>query len=121
MHSWVDISKKFIGILTRLRDAYGLGRGAKTACKIQLNDFTPKDKELILEILRFIRLLMENSTSRKLFDGYDVGQTHALALTPGYQRPAPDERHGRARGRTLRPSPPLAAVLDTDAHHPRAG
>ncbi|GMK58897.1 hypothetical protein CspeluHIS016_0603390 [Cutaneotrichosporon spelunceum] len=72
MHSWVDITKKFIGILTCLRDAYGLGGGSKTACKIQLNAFTPKDKELILEILRFIRLLMENSTSRKLFDGYDV-------------------------------------------------
>ncbi|CAK9787037.1 hypothetical protein CC85DRAFT_263373 [Cutaneotrichosporon oleaginosum] len=72
MHSWVDVLKKFIDILTRLRDAYGLGRGAKTACKIQINDFTPKDKELIIEILRFIRLLMENSTSRKLFDGYDV-------------------------------------------------
>lgn len=72
MHSWVPITKKFIAILERMRDSYGLGNGSKTSCKIQLNDFTPKDKELITEILRFIRLLMENSTSRKLFDGYDV-------------------------------------------------
>lgn len=85
MHSWVSITKKFIAILERMRDSYGLGRGSKTSCKIQLNDFTPKDKELIIEVLRFIRLLMENSTSRKLFDGYDVSEgnpteTHAAQV-----------------------------------------
>lgn len=74
MHAWVAVTKQFVRILTGFRDSYGFGVGSTKQCKLQLNDFTPKDKELILEILRFIRLLMENCTSRKLFEGYEVRQ-----------------------------------------------
>lgn len=40
--------------------------------KPQNNPFTPKDRELVLEILRVQRILMESCTSRKLFSSYDV-------------------------------------------------
>lgn len=73
MHAWVPITKKFIGILGNMRDSYGLGAGSSKPAKFQLNEFTPRDKELMLAILHFIRLLMENCTNRKLFDGYEVG------------------------------------------------
>lgn len=40
--------------------------------KLQLTPFTPESKELLSEILRFERLLLENSTNRKTFSSYDV-------------------------------------------------
>ena len=40
--------------------------------KLQLNPFTENTKELLSEILRFERLLLENSTNRKTFSSYDV-------------------------------------------------
>lgn len=82
MHAWVPVTKRFIEILTRMRDSYSFGAGSSKPSKLQLNDFTPKDKELIREILRFIRLLMENCTNRKLFDGYEVSTQSAAKLTP---------------------------------------
>jgi E3 ubiquitin-protein ligase HUWE1 len=72
MHAWVGVTKQFIRILKGFRDSYGFGAGSSVQFRLQLNPFTPKDKELIIEILRFIRLLMENCTNRKLFEGYEV-------------------------------------------------
>ena len=40
--------------------------------KLQLNPFAEGTKELLSEILRFERLLLENSTNRKTFSSYDV-------------------------------------------------
>jgi E3 ubiquitin-protein ligase HUWE1 len=40
--------------------------------KLQLRPFTDASKQLVSEILRFERLLMENSTNRKTFNSYDV-------------------------------------------------
>jgi len=40
--------------------------------KLQLNPFSAETKELLSEILRFERLLLENSTNRKTFSSYDV-------------------------------------------------
>lgn len=40
--------------------------------KLQLKPFSPETKELLSEILRFERLLLENSTNRKTFSSYDV-------------------------------------------------
>ncbi|WVW86319.1 hypothetical protein I302_108361 [Kwoniella bestiolae CBS 10118] len=64
LHTWVDVLDRFDSILTELCKSYELN-------KIQTNDFTPKTKDLILQILRVQRLLMENCTSRKLFASYD--------------------------------------------------
>lgn len=72
MHAWVSVTQQLVRILTSMRDRYAFGAGSKTACKLQLGEFTPEDKDLVLESLRFIRLLMENCTNRKLFEGYDV-------------------------------------------------
>jgi len=40
--------------------------------KLQLKPFSSETKELLSEILRFERLLLENSTNRKTFSSYDV-------------------------------------------------
>ena len=40
--------------------------------KLQLNPFAEGTKDLLSEILRFERLLLENSTNRKTFSSYDV-------------------------------------------------
>ena len=41
---------------------------------LQVNVFTPLTKKTICEILRFERLLLENSTNRKTFNSYDVSR-----------------------------------------------
>jgi E3 ubiquitin-protein ligase HUWE1 len=40
--------------------------------KLQVNDFNPQTKNVLLSVLAFERLLLENSTNRKLFNSYDV-------------------------------------------------
>ena len=40
--------------------------------KLQVNDFPPLIKRTVCEILRFERMLLENSTNRKTFNSYDV-------------------------------------------------
>ena len=40
--------------------------------KVQLKPFTAFHKRLLCEILRFERLLLENSTNRKTYNSYDV-------------------------------------------------
>lgn len=40
--------------------------------KLQVNVFTPMTKKTVSEILRFERLLLENSTNRKTYASYDV-------------------------------------------------
>jgi E3 ubiquitin-protein ligase HUWE1 len=40
--------------------------------KVQLKPFTDFHKRLLCEILRFERLLLENSTNRKTYNSYDV-------------------------------------------------
>ena len=44
--------------------------------KLQLTPFSDAAKELLSEILRFERLLLENSTNRKTFSSYDVSPFH---------------------------------------------
>ena len=40
--------------------------------KLQLNPFTLRTKSIVVEILRFETLLLDNSTNRKLFASYDA-------------------------------------------------
>ena len=40
--------------------------------KLQIREFSPDVKKTLSEILRFERLLLENSTNRKMFNSYDV-------------------------------------------------
>jgi E3 ubiquitin-protein ligase HUWE1 len=65
LNAWIKVLNKFDGILEEIINEYDLD-------KLQLNPFTPTSKRLIAEILRFERLLLENSTNRKTFSSYDV-------------------------------------------------
>ena len=65
LHGWIPVLDHFDTILEGVVTSYDLD-------KIQINDFTPKTKELLLDILRVHKLLLENCTSRKLFASYDV-------------------------------------------------
>lgn len=67
LSNWIPVLDKFDGTLAAIKTSYELSR-------LQTNDFTPKDKELVLEVLRFQRLLLENCTNRKLFSSYDVSE-----------------------------------------------
>ena len=64
LHHWIQVLDKFDGILGHYIKEYGLAR-------TQVVPFKPEDKDLILEILRLEKLVMENSTSRKIFASYD--------------------------------------------------
>lgn len=65
LHAWIPILDRFDAILGETVESYELS-------KLQANDFTPKTKEILLEILRVQKLLLENCTNRKLFASYDV-------------------------------------------------
>ncbi|KIJ61312.1 hypothetical protein HYDPIDRAFT_31398 [Hydnomerulius pinastri MD-312] len=64
LNAWVKVLDKFDSILEDAIRDYDLD-------KLQLNVFTPVTKKSISEILRFERLLLENSTNRKTFNSYD--------------------------------------------------
>lgn len=40
--------------------------------KLQVREFATDTKKTVSEILKFERLLLENSTNRKMFNSYDV-------------------------------------------------
>ena len=65
LHYWSATLNRFDSILEESCKDYDLN-------KLQLNDFTPNRKRLLVSILRFSRLLMENCTNRKLYASYEV-------------------------------------------------
>ncbi|KAF8625408.1 hypothetical protein AX15_005373 [Amanita polypyramis BW_CC] len=64
LNAWVKVLNKFDVILEEVIREYDVD-------KLQLNAFNPTTKRKICEILRFERLLLENSTNRKTFSSYD--------------------------------------------------
>lgn len=66
--NWIKVLNKFDAILQDIIRDYDVD-------KLQVNPFTPQTKATVLEILRFKRLLLENSTGRKLYASYDVSVT----------------------------------------------
>ncbi|KAG8921406.1 hypothetical protein FRC01_000266, partial [Tulasnella sp. 417] len=62
--NWIKVLNKFDAILQDIIRDYDVD-------KLQVNPFTPQTKATVLEILRFKRLLLENSTGRKLYASYD--------------------------------------------------
>ncbi|KAF8906522.1 hypothetical protein CPB84DRAFT_1675694 [Gymnopilus junonius] len=64
LNAWIKVLNKFDSILDGIVREYNVE-------KLQLEPFNPETKELLLEILRFERLLLENSTNRKTFSSYD--------------------------------------------------
>lgn len=65
LHVWFGVLDRFDEIMESLINEYD-------AANLQLNPFSEQDKELLYQILRFERMLLDNSTNRKLFNSYDV-------------------------------------------------
>lgn len=66
LNAWIKVLNKFDSIMEDIIRDYEIE-------KVQLRPFTPSHKRLLCEILRFERLLLENSTNRKTYNSYDVG------------------------------------------------
>jgi E3 ubiquitin-protein ligase HUWE1 len=65
MHHWVPVLDKFDAIYEAKISQYNVDT-------VQSQDFAEEDKQLLLEILRVEKLVMDNATSRKIFASYDV-------------------------------------------------
>ncbi|KAG9103766.1 hypothetical protein FRC06_008224 [Ceratobasidium sp. 370] len=72
LNSWTKVLNHFDAILGNMIEKYDLN-------KLQLVKFEDGDRRLLLEVLRFERMLLENSTNRKLFASYD--RLNALLAT----------------------------------------
>ncbi|KAI0373495.1 hypothetical protein BV20DRAFT_1119067 [Pilatotrama ljubarskyi] len=64
LNAWIKVLNKFDEILEEAIRDYDIDN-------LQVNVFTPLTKKTLCEILRFERLLLENSTNRKTFNSYD--------------------------------------------------
>lgn len=73
--NWIKVLNKFDAILQDIIRDYDVD-------KLQVNPFTPQTKATVLEILRFKRMLLENSTGRKLYASYDVSYPTCLIHRP---------------------------------------
>ncbi|GAA6048825.1 hypothetical protein JCM3770_003640 [Rhodotorula araucariae] len=67
LQHWIHPLNRFDDILEQVIRDYDLA-GMEHA---QTNAFTPRTKQLILAVLSFQKLLLENSTNRKIFNGFD--------------------------------------------------
>jgi E3 ubiquitin-protein ligase HUWE1 len=72
LNAWTKVLNKFDAILEEVIRDYDVD-------DLHLNVFTPATKKTICEILRFERLLLENSTNRKMFNSYDVSSRHGVS------------------------------------------
>lgn len=73
LHVWFSVLDRFDEIMESLISDYD-------ADNLQVKPFSESDKALLFQILRFERMLLDNSTNRKLFNSYDV--SHPL-VEPG--------------------------------------
>ena len=71
LNAWIKVLNKFDAYMAEIIRDYDID-------KLQVNVFTPLTKRTLAEILRFERLLLENSTNRKTFNSYDVSMTFNL-------------------------------------------
>ena len=65
LNAWIKVLNRFDSILEDIIRAYDIDN-------LQNNSLNPADKAIVMEILRVERLLLENSTNRKMFCSYDV-------------------------------------------------
>jgi E3 ubiquitin-protein ligase HUWE1 len=73
LHYWIKPLNRFDSILDEICKNYHVVDNT-----IQVNEFTPRTKELILAILRFTRLLLDNATNRKLYSSFDVSVCYTV-------------------------------------------
>lgn len=77
LNAWVPVLNKFDAVLEDAIRAYAVD-------ELQLTPFTPSAKRTVCEILRFERLLLENSTNRKTFASYDVSISLFISVADAY-------------------------------------
>jgi E3 ubiquitin-protein ligase HUWE1 len=65
---WITMLNRFDAILEGVVRDYDLS--SMEHC--QLNEFTPRTKDLLLSILGFEQVLLSNSTNRKIFASFEV-------------------------------------------------
>jgi E3 ubiquitin-protein ligase HUWE1 len=65
LNAWVQVLNKFDEILEDIIREYEID-------KVQSKELASIDQELLCSVLRFERLLLENTTNRKSFNSYDV-------------------------------------------------
>lgn len=68
LQHWIHPLNRFDEILETVIRDYDLA----DMMHAQTNDFTPRTKELVKSVLAFQKVLLENSTNRKIFSGFDV-------------------------------------------------
>lgn len=68
LQHWINVLNRFDSFLEDVINDYDLS----SMLHPQVNDFTPRTKQLLLAILKFTKLLLENATNRKLFASLDV-------------------------------------------------
>ncbi|KAL5523755.1 hypothetical protein ACEPAG_7928 [Sanghuangporus baumii] len=64
LYAWIKVLDKFDAILEDVIREYDVD-------DMQVKVFTPETKDTLCEVLKFERLLLENSTNRKIFNSYD--------------------------------------------------
>lgn len=68
LQHWIVPLNRFDALLDKVVTDYDLG----SMQHAQTNAFTPRTKQLVLAILSFEKVLLENSTNRKIFASFDV-------------------------------------------------
>ncbi|WVR09546.1 hypothetical protein IAU60_006615 [Kwoniella sp. DSM 27419] len=63
--AWINVLDRLDDILAGIITEYQLDQ-------LQTNDFSAQTKELLLEVLRVLRLLLDNTTNRRAFASYDA-------------------------------------------------
>ncbi|KAJ3900167.1 hypothetical protein F5879DRAFT_887267 [Lentinula edodes] len=64
LNAWIKVLNKFDTVLEDVIREYDID-------KLQVREFSTESKKMVSEILKFERLLLENSTNRKMFNSYD--------------------------------------------------
>ncbi|KAJ3855492.1 hypothetical protein EV368DRAFT_72228 [Lentinula lateritia] len=64
LNAWIKVLNKFDTVLEDVIREYDID-------KLQVREFSTESKRMVSEILKFERLLLENSTNRKMFNSYD--------------------------------------------------
>mgnify|MGYP001593420158 FL=1 len=77
LQHWIVPLNRFDAILEEVIRDYDLG--SMEHC--QTNAFTPRTKELVAAILAFEKVLLENSTNRKIFSSFDVRPSSSFSLS----------------------------------------
>ena len=75
LNAWIKVLNKFDTILEDVIRDYDID-------KLQVNVLTQLTKKTVCEILRFERMLLENTTNRKTFNSYDVRWCHLRKFQP---------------------------------------